>query len=216
MKTGNLDEKTIFENFKRGWEDGSLTDNDPIIKMVRSFSKVARKFGWEDWTPDIENDILIKIYKCGYSGEGSLEGYIRLSIKNAVIGLFHKEHQDKRSEMPTEVRVEADFDKSIEEEESSDRVRMIVSRTPEHLLWFIEAVQGAETYMSERALAKQCKKKRNQIVKAKKELQTILKDMDKGPVPSKMPVTPVIWNQPILKDTEDEPRDKSQTAKFKN
>lgn len=192
---GDVDEKTIFENFKRKWKDGSLDENDPIMKMVRSLSNAARRRGWEDWTEDIENEVLWNIHDCNYSGEGSLEGYIRISIKNTVTNLFRQEHQSKRDEMPDEVSFEVDFDRPIAEKESADKVRLILSRVPENFLWYIEAILGAEKFMGEKTIATTCKTTRHQVTKAKKEIRKIMEDIEK--------------------QIEKEPDNKSHTAKFK-
>ena len=185
MKPGNLDDITIFENFTREWNDNSLSDGNTVKKMVEKLSAMAYKYRRENWIKDIEQETLIKLSTCNYTGEGSLEGYIRRIMQNVLFGIYRKEKESRRGEMPNEVRDEKEFDEFLTEfdeyfqEPFSDRVKMLLSETPENLWWYIEAVLEADEYISERAISEDLKISRYAVATARIELRSIWEEMEK-------------------------------------
>lgn len=185
MKPGNLDDITIFENFIREWNDNSLSDENTVKKMVEKLSAIVYKYGRENWIKDIEQETFLKLSTCNYTGEGSLEGYIKITMKHLLFGMYRKEKENRRGEMPNEVRDEKEFDEFLTEfdeyfqEPLSDRVKMLLSETPENLWWYIEAVLGADRYISERQISEDLEISRYAVANARMELRAIWEEMEK-------------------------------------
>jgi hypothetical protein len=171
----------FLKNFRN--EDSSIED-DPVARTVRDKArKVAHAWGWGDWAKDFEHETLIKLAKGEYRGEGSLDGYIAHILGNEVKLLWRKEGGDRRTEMPDDPKESNDFASEIESR-LSDRTKRLMARSPKHLWWFIEAIVGADGYLSERDAAMKGKITRHKVVTLKEELRWIWENMESETEPT--------------------------------
>lgn len=174
----NESDSELVDTFVKGWNEGSLTEDDPIMHKVHDMApKIVSRWGWSDQLDDVVNDTLIKLARGEYRGEGSLDGYINHIILNLVRQLWRKEGRNRRSEMPVDCEDKRRFALEIESR-LSDRTKRLLLRVPKAHQWFIEAIIGADGYLSERNAAALGNVKRNQVEKLKKELRRIWEEME--------------------------------------
>lgn len=179
LKKKNENDLKLYQEFLTSWESKTIDDSNPVLKMVKGLSTMAHKYGRENWIKDIEQETFLKLSTCNYNGEGSLKGYIRKIMQNVLFGMYRKEKESKRGEMPSEVRDEKKFDELLTEfderfqEPLSDRVKMLLSETPENLWWYVEAVLEADRYISQREIAEDLNISRYEVANAHIKLKSI-------------------------------------------
>jgi hypothetical protein len=168
---------TMNQEFLARCEDGSLTDDNPVVRMVRKKANMARRWGWANWVDDLEQETLIELMKGKYRGDGPLEGYIAHIMGSKLIRHWQKEHADIRGELPAEVKDGSDFAEKLEAG-FSDRTKRLIARSPKHLWWFIETIVEADDYLSERDLAEIGKITRYRVTVLRKELRQVWEAME--------------------------------------
>ncbi|MEA2206369.1 MAG: hypothetical protein QOE77_3145 [Blastocatellia bacterium] len=172
----NSDER-LYQQFLDGCLNNSLADSDPVVRLVGAKAQKASAWGWGDWTDDLKQETLIQLAKGNYRGDGPLEGYISRIMGNFITRLWRKEHKDRWSEMPVDLKESGDFAEGIESR-LSDRTKRLIARSPKHLWWFIEAIVDADGYLSEQDAAKIGKVTRYRVGKLKEELRRIWEKME--------------------------------------
>lgn len=167
-----------YQQFMKCLDEGSSIEEDSVVLTVRNkVRKVAPAWGWTEWIEDLEQETLIKLHKGKYRGEGSLDGYIAHILGNEIKLLWRKEGGSRRAEMPADLEDKRDRASEIDSR-LSDRTKRLIKKSPQHLLWFIEAVVDADGYLSEREAAKIGKVTKYKIEKLKKELRLVWESME--------------------------------------
>jgi len=168
----------LIDTFVKRWKDGSLTNDDPIVRKVIDLApKIASRWGWPDRAEEVAQDTFLKLALGKYRGEGSLDGYINHIIVNLVRHLWRRERRNRRIEMPVDFEDKRHFASEIEAR-LSDRTKRLLARVPEGNRWFIEAIVDADGYLSQRDAAALGNVKRNQVEKLRKELRLIWTEME--------------------------------------
>lgn len=172
----------MYQRFLTRCNNGSLTDDDPVVRMVKRKANIAKRWKCADWAEDFAQEVLMELMKGNYRGEGSFEGYVAHILGSKIIRHWQKEHTDIRGEFPAEIADSNNFPEKLEAR-LSDRAKRLITRSPKHLWWFIEAIVEADDYASERDLVKIGKTQideitRHRVKKLKEELRQIWEAME--------------------------------------
>lgn len=162
-----------LEQFLERWNNNTLDKNDPVYYMVtHKVPKIAASWNWSDWADDFIQETFRKLIKGNYRGEGPLEAYIASIMGNLIKEHWRKERRNLMVEITEDLQIPST--QSVDADlELSDRMKRLITRTPQELWWYIVFIVDFEGYASERDAAEYGKVTRYQIQKIKEEIRRI-------------------------------------------
>src|SRR5947209_2439426 len=86
-----------YQQFLKNWNEDTSIEDDSVVRTVNEkVRKVAHAWRRDDWVGDFVHDVLIKLAKGTYRGEGSLDGYIAQILGNEITRLWRKDGSSRQ------------------------------------------------------------------------------------------------------------------------